>query len=119
MSVYQVIMRYISQHGISILSSTSSEEHMREDIGIFAFNLTSAEMAEINDLQNNVKHGCADCYTIECRTCRFVLDQLGCPSGFSTGNPNGPACAKCAHQFEETVLNGCGDMVMALKACGE
>merc|ERR1712232_1122566 len=103
MSTYQVVMRYISQ----------------DDIAIFGFNLTSDEMDRIDTLQNNEKHGCADCATIECRTCRFVLDELGCPSGIYPGNPNGAACAKCARRFEETVLNGCGNMVMAQKACGE
>jgi len=110
-------MRYVSQRGISLLSATTNPTHMEEDIATFDFNRTAGEMQTLDQLQKG-KHGCADCYTIECRTCRFVLDQLKCPQGYNIGSPNGTACVDCAARFRETVMNGCGSMTMAAKACG-
>jgi diketogulonate reductase-like aldo/keto reductase len=47
-SAAQIFFRYLSQNGIVPLSGTCSEQHMKEDIEIFDFELSSAELNEVN-----------------------------------------------------------------------
>jgi len=46
----QVLFRYLTQLGITPLTGTSSEQHMREDLAIFEFALTAEEVASVNKL---------------------------------------------------------------------
>jgi diketogulonate reductase-like aldo/keto reductase len=46
----QVLFRYLTQQGVVPLTGTTSVEHMREDLAIFAFALADAELAEITAL---------------------------------------------------------------------
>jgi diketogulonate reductase-like aldo/keto reductase len=46
----QVFFRYLSQLGIVPLTGTSSEQHMREDLGIFDFELTAEQMNQMDTL---------------------------------------------------------------------
>ena len=46
----QVFFRYLSQEGIVPLTGTQSEQHMREDLASFAFELTEPELASITAL---------------------------------------------------------------------
>merc|ERR1711918_303760 len=103
--------------GIGILTASSNEDHMRDDIDIFSFELSDDELASLDALQLGPR-GCADCYTDQCRSCRAVLDSVGCPEGFTTGNPNGAECVKCADKNKQAILGDCGGEAMAAKACG-
>jgi len=49
-SAAQVFYRYLTQIGIIPLTGTSSMAHMREDLGIFEFELTAEECAEVEML---------------------------------------------------------------------
>ncbi len=49
-SVAQVFFRYLSQIGIIPLTGTTSESHMREDLAIFAFELTDFECEAVETL---------------------------------------------------------------------
>lgn len=46
----QVLFRYLTQEGVTPLTGTKSEAHMREDLQIFEFDLSKAEREEIDAL---------------------------------------------------------------------
>jgi diketogulonate reductase-like aldo/keto reductase len=48
----QIFFRYLSQAGIVPLTGTSSEQHMKEDLSIFDFELASDDVAEVGLLLN-------------------------------------------------------------------
>jgi diketogulonate reductase-like aldo/keto reductase len=46
----QVLFRFLTQEGVTPLTGTKSEAHMREDLAIFEFELSAAERAQIQAL---------------------------------------------------------------------
>jgi len=50
----QIFFRYLSQSGIVPLTGTSSEQHMREDLSIFEFELSSEDLKNVSLLLNHV-----------------------------------------------------------------
>jgi diketogulonate reductase-like aldo/keto reductase len=46
----QILFRYLTQNDVVPLTGTTSVAHMREDLAIFEFRLTDAELAAINSL---------------------------------------------------------------------
>lgn len=54
-SVSQIIFRWDYQNGIIPIPATVSKEHLRENINIFNFELTSEELEEINNLDCNYR----------------------------------------------------------------
>ena len=48
----QIFFRYLSQSGIVPLTGTSSEQHMREDLSIFDFELSSEDLESVGLLLN-------------------------------------------------------------------
>jgi diketogulonate reductase-like aldo/keto reductase len=46
----QVLFRYLTQGGVTLLTGTTSEAHMREDLAIFEFELTASELAAVSAL---------------------------------------------------------------------
>jgi diketogulonate reductase-like aldo/keto reductase len=46
----QVLFRFLTQEGVVPLTGTTSEAHMREDLGIFEFELTAGERDTVNEL---------------------------------------------------------------------
>jgi len=50
----QIFFRYLSQSGIVPLTGTSSEQHMREDLSIFNFELSSEDLKNVSLLLNQV-----------------------------------------------------------------
>ncbi len=55
-SVAQVILRWDLQRGIVVIPGSSNPDHIKENISIFDFSLTDAEMAQIAALDRNEKH---------------------------------------------------------------
>lgn len=55
-SVAQVILRWDLQRGVVVIPGSSNPDHMKENISIFDFELTDAEMAQIAALNRNEKH---------------------------------------------------------------
>lgn len=55
-SVVQVILRWHLQRGVVAIPGSSNPDHIRENISIFDFSLTDAEMAQIAALDRNEKH---------------------------------------------------------------
>lgn len=51
----QVILRWDLQKGVVVIPGSSNPDHIREHISIFDFELTDAEIAEINALDRNEK----------------------------------------------------------------
>jgi len=49
-SAAQILFRYLTQIGVVPLTGTQSKTHMREDLGIFDFELTSVEQGAIDKL---------------------------------------------------------------------
>ena len=52
----QVILRWDLQNGVVVIPGSSNPEHIRENISIFDFELTTEEMKEIAGLNRNEKH---------------------------------------------------------------
>jgi diketogulonate reductase-like aldo/keto reductase len=50
----QIFFRYLSHSGIVPLTGTTSEKHMREDLGIFDFELSSEDVKNVGLLLNQV-----------------------------------------------------------------
>ena len=50
----QIFFRYLSQSGIVPLTGTSSGQHMREDLSIFDFELSSEDFKNVSLLLNQV-----------------------------------------------------------------
>ena len=46
----QIFFRYLTQSGVAPLTGTRSEAHMREDLGIFEFELAAPECAAVDAL---------------------------------------------------------------------
>ncbi len=46
----QVLFRYLTQRGVTPLTGTTSTQHMREDLAIFAFSLDAAELGAVDAL---------------------------------------------------------------------
>lgn len=52
----QVILRWNLQKGVVVIPGSSNPEHIRENLDLFNFSLTEAEMEQINNLDRNEKH---------------------------------------------------------------
>lgn len=52
----QVILRWDLQRGIVVIPGSSNPEHIKENLDLFAFELTADEMEQINSLDRNEKH---------------------------------------------------------------
>ncbi|MBQ6623817.1 MAG: aldo/keto reductase [Mogibacterium sp.] len=52
----QVILRWDLQRGIVVIPGSSNPEHIKENLELFAFELTADEMEQINSLDRNEKH---------------------------------------------------------------
>jgi len=117
----QVMYRFVSAHGISVLSSFGTEEHAVEDMGIFDINLDEEDMANLRSLQKG-KRTCQDCWTQECQACAAKLIQNGCPVGkmpaWGRDNPDSAKCMACASAHNTTISEVCGPEYMLVKACG-
>jgi diketogulonate reductase-like aldo/keto reductase len=55
-SAAQVILRWDLQRGIVVIPGSSNPEHIRENLDLFGFELTSEEMEQIAALDRNEKH---------------------------------------------------------------
>jgi len=51
-STAQVALKWTLQHGMTLATGTTWEEHMRTDLDVFGFRLTDEEVASISDIQN-------------------------------------------------------------------
>lgn len=63
-TVAQTILRWDYQHGFVSLPRSRSEDHVRENVDIFDFELTAAEMAKIDGM-NQMDKACWDPHDIE------------------------------------------------------
>ena len=52
----QVILRWDLQRGIVVIPGSGNPEHIRENLDLFGFELTDAEMDRINALDRSEKH---------------------------------------------------------------
>lgn len=52
----QIILRWNLQKGVAVIPGSSNEKHIRENISIFDFELSSAEMEKIAALNKDEKH---------------------------------------------------------------
>ncbi len=55
-SIAQLILRWNLQRGVAVIPGSSNPAHMKENISIFDFTLSDAEMARIEALNRNEKH---------------------------------------------------------------
>lgn len=50
-TVYEVAMNWLVQHGVPLVTSASTSSYMTSDLSIFGFNLTSQEMATLDAMK--------------------------------------------------------------------
>ena len=55
-STAQVVLRWDLQRGIVVIPGSSNPDHIRENLDLFGFELTEAEMAAIDALDRGEKH---------------------------------------------------------------
>ncbi len=55
-SAAQVILRWDLQRGIAVIPGSGNPEHIKENLDLFGFSLTDAEMAAIRSLDRGEKH---------------------------------------------------------------
>ena len=55
-SAAQVILRWDLQRGIVVIPGSSNPDHIRENLNLFSFELTSEEMEQIAALDHGEKH---------------------------------------------------------------
>ena len=53
-SVPQVILRWVTQRGIVAIAKSTKEQHLKDNLAIFDFELTADEMAQIKTLDTNI-----------------------------------------------------------------
>ncbi len=56
MTAAQVILRWDLQRGVIVIPGSSNPSHIRENLDIFGFALSDAEMARIAALDRGEKH---------------------------------------------------------------
>ena len=52
----QAVLRWNLQRGVVVIPGSSNPEHIRENLDIFGFELTDAEMEQISGLDRGEKH---------------------------------------------------------------
>ena len=52
----QVILRWDLQRGIVVIPGSSNPEHIKENLDLFGFSLSDAEMEKLASLDRNEKH---------------------------------------------------------------
>jgi len=121
-SAAAVMLKYVSAHGIAVLSSFSKPEYAVEDIRIFDFELSDQDMQQLDALQTG-KRTCPDCYTDDCQKCAQALVDQKCAVGpmpaAGRGNVQSAQCLSCAAKANTTVIGTCKAQYMIEKACGQ
>lgn len=56
-TVFQVALRWIAQRGITVITRSSNEERIKQNIDIFDFKLSDVEIRQINTLNQNKTFG--------------------------------------------------------------
>jgi diketogulonate reductase-like aldo/keto reductase len=51
----QIVLRWLIQHNIQVISKASSKEHLLENISIFDFSLTDKELADIAEIKQSIR----------------------------------------------------------------
>ncbi|MBY0370394.1 aldo/keto reductase [bacterium] len=54
-SVPQVMLRWLLQHGLSVIPKTTQKTHMIENLAVFDFQLSESEMEQINGLDQGLR----------------------------------------------------------------
>jgi hypothetical protein len=105
------MLKYVSQHNITIVTASDKLEYDEEDIAMFDFSLSIAEMEELDAIQGGKVRTCSDCWKDSCRACQAALKKAGCtPWG-------GPSCQTCASKHLAEIMPVCKDEPMVYKAC--
>lgn len=127
-STATIMYKYVSAHGIAVLSSMSDAhpEYAAQDAAIFGLELTSADAAALDALQAGRKRTCPDCFTDVCQACAAALVARGCfpqasMPAWGRDNPHAAQCLACAAAANHSagVTAACGAQFMVDKACGQ
>ena len=106
-----IMLKFVSQHHITIVTASDSLQYDHEDIHMFDFALADEDMATLKSLQGGKTRTCSDCWKDSCRACQAALTKAGCtPWSNST-------CLTCATEHAKVVMPTCLDEAMVYKAC--
>lgn len=114
-----VVLKYVSAHGIAIVTASDSAAYDVEDAGIFGWELTADDMAQLDAVQGGQALTCSDCYAQPCRTCQEAIKAAGCGSFIPSYDHTG--CMGCvanlsAVSMAQVRAAGCSDDYI-FKAC--
>jgi diketogulonate reductase-like aldo/keto reductase len=110
-STAAIMLKYVSQHDITIVTASDKLEYDEEDIAMFAFTLSDEDLRELTAIQGGKIRTCSDCWKDSCRLCQAALKTAGCtPWSNST-------CLTCAVEHAKVVMPVCKDEAMVYKAC--
>ncbi len=76
----QILLRYATQQGISVIPKGSSREHLFENISSLDFDLTAADLARLEAISDGGEHHF--CWYIFCATFSFLLSVLASHFGY-------------------------------------
>lgn len=106
-----ILLKYVSQHNITIVTASDKLEYDKEDIAMFDFKLSATDMRDLDAIQAGKVRTCSDCWKDSCRACQAALKAAGCtPWG-------GPNCQACAASNSAKIMPICKDEPMVYKAC--
>ncbi len=111
-----VMLKYVSQHNITIVTASNRLDYDREDIAMFDFMLSAEDIRDLDRIQAGRVRTCSDCWKDSCRACQAALKAAGCtPWG-------GPSCETCAAKHLAKIMPVCKDepmvcMYQQLKSC--
>ena len=117
-----VMLKYVSTHGIVVISSFNKLQHGVEDMGIFDFELSTEDFQQLSALQTG-KRTCPGCFTDDCQKCAQALLDQQCAVGdmlaAGRGIPWSAQCLECATRVKTIVITTCKAQYMIEKACGQ
>ena len=73
-----IMLRFVSQHDITIVTASDKLEYDMEDIAMFDFNITAHDMADLSAIQGDSIRTCSDCWKDSCKACQAALKKAGC-----------------------------------------
>lgn len=96
-----VMLRYVTQRNISVVTASDSLAYDDDDVGMFSATLSLGEMQQLDAVQQGKTRTCSDCYKDSCRSCQAALKAAGCkPFG-------GQQCRQCAEANAAKVMGVC------------
>jgi 2,5-diketo-D-gluconate reductase A len=111
LSAATLMLKYVSQHNITIVTASDELEYDEDDIAMFGTQLSPDDMQQLDAIQGGKVRTCSDCWKDSCRACQAALAKVGCQPWSNT------TCIFCANDHTAAVMPVCKTEAMVYKAC--